>query len=226
NASPPQPGQPESMYLKPDGYFSCTRRELIPLVPLTARRILDVGCAEGGFARSLRAARTGSQLEIVGVESCETAAEIATTAVDRLFVGNIEKLELGHESYFDCVIFADVLEHLYDPWKMLRRARTLLQHNGTVVASIPNVQHWSVLANLFRGHWEYTEYGIMDRTHLRFFTKRSISDLFTSTGFKIHMITALAGTTTRGKIALTATAGLLAPFLARQYLVVAGPSAN
>src|ERR1700730_12448250 len=208
-------------YVKPEGYFYSTRPELIPLVPPTAVRILDVGCGEGSFARSLRAARTGSKLEIVGVEFCESAAEIAASAVDRLFVGDAEQVELRYENYFDCVVFADVLEHLIDPWRMLRRTRTLLQSNGTIIASIPNIQHWSVLANLMRGHWEYSEHGIMDNTHLRFFTKKSIRDLFTSTGFRLRTIFPLLSTTTRVKLARTVTLGLAIPFLTRQYLVVA-----
>jgi O-antigen biosynthesis protein len=208
-------------YTKPEGYFSCTRPELIALVPPTATRILDVGCGAGGFARSLRAARSGSKLEIVGVEFCASAAEIAASAVDRLVVGNAEHVELRYENYFDCVIFADVLEHLIDPWKMLQRARTLLQRDGTIIASIPNVQHWSILANLLRGHWEYAEYGIMDSTHLRFFTRRSISDLFTTTGFRLTRIFPLLSTTTRVRIARLVTASLAIPFLTRQYLVVA-----
>jgi O-antigen biosynthesis protein len=221
NESLPNGGAAVGTHVKPKGYFSCTRPELIPLVPPTATRILDVGCGEGGFARSLRAARSGSKLEIVGVEFCESAAEIAASAVDRLFVGNAEHVELRYENYFDCVIFADVLEHLIDPWRMLQRARTLLQPDGAIIASIPNVQHWSILANLIRGHWEYAEYGIMDSTHLRFFTRRSISDLFTSTGFRLRRIFPLLSTTTRVKIARLATASLAIPFLARQYLVVA-----
>ena len=206
---------------QPEGYFSCTRPELLPLVPPNATRILEVGCGEGGFARTLRAARPNSKLEIVAVEACESAGANAADVVDRLLIGNAEQVELEYEDYFDCVIFADVLEHLVDPWTMLRRVRKLLRDAGTVVASIPNVQHWSVLANLMRGRWEYTPYGIMDRTHLRFFTKSSIRDLFVSTGFTPHEISPLLSTTVRVQMAWLATVGLAGPFLARQYLVVA-----
>ena len=206
---------------KPQGYFSCTRPELEPLIPASATRILEIGCGEGGFARTLRAARAGSTLEIVGVEAQESAGEIAASVLDHLIVGNAEEVELEYEDYFDCVVFADVLEHLVDPWRMLRRARAFLRRNGTIVASIPNVQHWDVLANLLRGRWEYSQYGIMDKTHLRFFTRSTIRDLFVSTGFTPRSIAPLLGTTTRAQIARFATAGLAVPFLARQYLVVA-----
>jgi SAM-dependent methyltransferase len=206
---------------QPDGYFSGTRPELVPLIPPHANRILEVGCGEGGFARTLRAARPESKLEIVGVEVSESAGQIAAQFLDRLVVGNAEQVEFDYENYFDCVIFADVLEHLIDPWRMLRRARRFLRGGGTIVASIPNVQHWSVLANLIGGRWEYAPYGLMDQTHLRFFTRRTIRDLFVSTGFTPRTMSPLLGTTIRLRMARLATAGLAIPFLARQYLVVA-----
>jgi O-antigen biosynthesis protein len=206
---------------QPAGYFSGTRPELVPLIPPFATRILEVGCGEGGFARTLRAERPESKLEIVGVEVSESAGQIATKVLDTLVVGNAEQVELDYENYFDCVVFADVLEHLIDPWRMLRRVKRVLRGDGTIVASIPNVQHWSVLARLIGGRWEYTPYGLMDQTHLRFFTKRSIRDLFVSTGFTPRKISPLLGTTVRLRTARLVTAGLAVPFLARQYLVVA-----
>jgi ubiquinone/menaquinone biosynthesis C-methylase UbiE len=206
---------------KPIGYFSCDRPELVPLIPAEATRILEVGCGEGRFANTLRAARPASRLEIVGVEVNEAAGQVARSVLDHVIVGNVEQLEVGYDNYFDCVVFADVLEHLVDPWKVLCRARSFLKDGGRVVASIPNVQHWAVLADLLRGRWDYAEYGIMDNTHLRFFTRTSIRDLFESTGFGAVEIRPLLGATARAQIVRLATAGLAIPFLARQYLVVA-----
>jgi 2-polyprenyl-3-methyl-5-hydroxy-6-metoxy-1,4-benzoquinol methylase len=217
----PYPSAAAIAEVKPQGYFSCSRPELEPLIPARATRILEIGCGEGGFARTLRAARPGSKLEIVGVEAHESAGRIAASVLDRLIVGNAEEVELEYEDYFDCVVFADVLEHLVDPWRMVRRAGMFLRNEGTIVASIPNVQHWEVLANLLRGRWEYAQYGIMDRTHLRFFTRRSIRDLFVSSGFIPRTIAPLVGTTARAQIVRFATAGLAVPFLARQYLILA-----
>jgi ubiquinone/menaquinone biosynthesis C-methylase UbiE len=213
-----------SAEVKPQGYFSCDRPELVPLIPAEAMRILEVGCGEGRFATALRAARPKSRLEIVGVEVNEAAGRVARNVLDRLIVGNVEQLEVSYDSYFDCVVFSDVLEHLVDPWNMLRRARRFLKDGGQIVASIPNVQHWSVLANLLRGRWEYGEFGIMDNTHLRFFTRESIRHLFESTGFGVTEIRPLLGVTARARITRLATGGLAVPFLARQYLVVARKS--
>lgn len=215
---------PVASEAKPLGYFSCDRPELVPLIPAEATRILEVGCGEGRFAKTLRAAHPASRLEIVGVEVNEAASQVARNVLDRLIVGNVEQLEVTYENYFDCVVFADVLEHLVDPWKVLRRSRRFLKDGGRIVASIPNVQHWTVLANLFRGRWDYAEYGIMDNTHLRFFTRRSIRHLFESTGFGAIDVRPLLGTTARARITRLATGGLAIPFLARQYLVVATKS--
>jgi ubiquinone/menaquinone biosynthesis C-methylase UbiE len=206
---------------KPQGYFSCDRPELVPLVPQAATRILEVGCGEGRFARTLRAARPASKLEIVGVEVNPAAGQVARDAVDRLIVGNAEQVEVNYENYFDCVIFADVLEHMVDPWRMLRRASGFLKDGGRIVASIPNIQHWSVLGNLLRGRWDYADFGIMDNTHLRFFTRKTIQHMFESTGFRTVEILPLLGTTARARMARLATGGLAVPFLTRQYLVVA-----
>lgn len=207
-------------YVKPEGYFSCPRTELVPLVPPTASRVLDIGCGDGEFARSLRAARQPSKLEIVGVELCEGPAQRAASALDSVIVGNVEQLDLPYEDYFDCVILADVLEHLIDPWSIVRRVKKLLRRHGHIVASIPNVQHWAVLAGLMLGNWEYCDFGIMDRTHLRFFTRKSIAALFNSNGFELpYLIPRIESP--RAKMAHAATVGLADSFLARQYLVVA-----
>jgi 2-polyprenyl-3-methyl-5-hydroxy-6-metoxy-1,4-benzoquinol methylase len=207
-------------YVKPEGYFSCPRTELLPLVPSTASRVLDIGCGEGEFARSLRAARQSSRLEIVGIELCEGPAQLAAGVLDKVIVGNVEQLDLPYEEYFDCVILADVLEHLIDPWRMVSRVKRFLRRNGHVVASIPNVQHWVVLAGLMIGNWEYCDFGVMDRTHLRFFTGKSINSLFKSNGFELRYMKPRIESG-RARIAHLATAGLADPFLARQYFLVA-----
>jgi 2-polyprenyl-3-methyl-5-hydroxy-6-metoxy-1,4-benzoquinol methylase len=208
---------------KPAGYFSCARPELTSLVPRQALRVLDVGCGRGEFARTLRASRSGSKLEIIGLEVSEEAAEAARSALDRLIIGDIEEVALPYEDYFDCIVFADVLEHLIDPWTTLRRANSLLHKNATVVASIPNVQHWSVIGNLLRGRWEYSEFGIMDSTHLRFFTRKSIQSLFTASDFVVRDMFPLL-TTRKAKIANRVTGAFAASFLTHQYVVVAQPA--
>jgi O-antigen biosynthesis protein len=210
---------------KPHGYFSCSRPELIALVPSNALRILDIGCGQGEFARGLRESRPASTLEIIGVEVSESAAETAANVVDELILGNVEQVALGYQDYFDCIVFGDVLEHLIDPWSMLRRAEGLLRTTGTVIASIPNVQHWRVIIDLMLGRWEYSEFGIMDSTHLRFFTRKSIYNLFAAGGFVVRQIFPLL-VTKKAKIAHRVTGGLADPFLTRQYVVLAESARN
>jgi 2-polyprenyl-3-methyl-5-hydroxy-6-metoxy-1,4-benzoquinol methylase len=210
---------------KPSGYFSCPRSELIPLVPAAASRILEIGCGEGRLAQALRGSRPASDLEIVGVELCDAPAKTAATILNRVMVGNVEQMDLPYEDYFDCVIFADVLEHLVDPWRMLRRARKLLRRDGVIVASIPNVQHSRVLINLLLGRFDYEQAGIMDSTHLRFFTRKSIITLFQSTGYELRRLSVILGSK-RVRLAHLVTAGLVDSFLTRQYLVVANAKAG
>ena len=206
---------------KPPGYFSCTRPELVALVPAHALRILDIGCGAGQLAGALRSSRPSAKLEIVGIEVSATAAKQAMATVDTVIVGNVEQMNLDFQN-FDCIILGDVLEHLIDPWMTLRRIANLVSNSGVVIASIPNIQHWRVIIDLIRGRWDYREFGIMDSTHLRFFTKRTIHRLFATNGLAVSSITPLL-TTTKAKMAYRATAGLAGSFLAHQYLVVARP---
>lgn len=217
---PAGPVAPIVISFKPDGYYSHSRRELMPLIPPQAKRILEVGCGEGEFAHALRSSQGVADLELVGVEVYEKAAAVASTRFDRVFLGNFEHLQLGYDGYFDCVVFADVLEHMADPWAALLKARDYLKSDGSLVASIPNVQHWRVLANLLRGSWEYAPEGIMDRTHLRFFTRRTISKLFLDTGYRVRVFCAYLGTPF-GRTVNVLTGRLFESFLAYQYFVLA-----
>jgi SAM-dependent methyltransferase len=205
---------------KPRDYYSHPRRELISLIPASAVRILEVGCAEGVFANSLRESRMPNCVEIVGVEMNPSAALKAEQCVDRVFVGSIENLELPFENYFDCVVFADVLEHLVDPWKTLEKIKGYLRPGGFVVASIPNVQHWRVILSLFRGEWEYTKEGTLDDTHLRFFTRKSIIDFFGTAEFAVREVRAHVPTP-KGRQLNWMTARIVEAFLTFQYYVVA-----
>lgn len=131
-------------------------------------RVLDVGC---GFATtSERLQRLGN--EVTGIEESGEACDVASTRIARVVRGDLQTADLGDEQ-FDVIIFADVLEHLPWPVGVLRRYLRWLAPEGSVIISLPNVGLWSVrLAHLF-GRWEYDDTGVLDRTHLRFFTRRS-----------------------------------------------------
>lgn len=106
---------------------------------------------------------------VSGIEAFPEAAEQAKEKLDHVVLGDIETMEMPYEEeQFDCVIFGDVLEHLFDPWAVIEKVKPYIKHNGVILASIPNVAHISVLAPLLAGNWSYTEYGLLDKTHIRF----------------------------------------------------------
>ncbi|MGE5554073.1 MAG: glycosyltransferase [Betaproteobacteria bacterium] len=167
-------------------YYGFSRPEVQALVPTTARRVLDVGCAAGLLGEALKA--RGVE-EVYGIECDPRIAAHAAKRLDKVIVGDVEALpEDLPANYFDCIVLADVLEHLRNPQAVLEKLRASLTEDGLIVASIPNVGHWSVLRGLLEGRWQYENAGILDRTHLRFFTRQTILHLFNEAGFKVESV--------------------------------------
>jgi len=167
-------------------YFAEARPEMLPFVPANCRRLLDVGCGAGGFGASLKQTR---QIEVWGVELVSSVAAKAATKLDRVITGLFEPETKLPDGAFDCIVFNDVLEHMIAPEQALRYATTLLTPDGAVLASIPNVRHLPVLWQLgFQGRWEYGDCGLLDKTHLRFFTKSSILKMFKDEGYAVESI--------------------------------------
>jgi SAM-dependent methyltransferase len=179
--------------------------------------VLDVGCANGELGKLLK--QRGHQ--VAGIELVAEAAERARCWLDRVEAIDIETSGFPFPAgSFDAIVFADVLEHLIDPWRILKDAATLLVSGGVVVASIPNLQNFAVLRRLTRGRWEYRHRGITDFGHLRFFTLRTINHLFCQAGLKLTRVNYHYRRSWRRSLACLLTAGAARPFLARQYLVV------
>jgi SAM-dependent methyltransferase len=155
---------------------------LSSLIP-RGSRVLDVGCGTGSVSAHV-AANTGAQ--IVGVEPDPTRAARARARGFDVHAELLTEMLVKRLGLFDVVMFADVLEHLPDPLALLRVAAAALVPGGGIVASVPNVAHWSVRADLVRGRFEYRETGIMDATHLRWFTHDGIALLFKAAGFRIE----------------------------------------
>ena len=170
-----------------DTYFSGARPEVAAMVPWGTAKVLDVGCGFGGLASLLRARDVGS---IYGIEINPSASEHLQKIYDEHWIGSVESISLPQElGLFDCIIFADVLEHLIDPWETLKRYVKILSPEGVIVASIPNAQNLGLIYRLlFQGRWTYSDSGILDKTHLRFFTRKEIESLFNQAGLKIEMI--------------------------------------
>lgn len=167
-------------------YEESIRREMLPFVPDNSKSILDVGCSVGNFGEILKNERGA---DVWGVEPDAEAARLAAGRLDRVLCSYFD-LNLDIEGRrFDCIVFNDVLEHMVDPYSALDLARNLLTPDGVVVASIPNVRYFgNMWLLLVHGSWEYTDVGILDRTHLRFFTKKSINSMFCDHGYRIDTL--------------------------------------
>jgi 2-polyprenyl-3-methyl-5-hydroxy-6-metoxy-1,4-benzoquinol methylase len=171
-------------------YFNFVRRDIEELLPAYAPRVLEVGCGAGATLAWLR--DTGLAVHTTGVELAADAAAVARTRVDTLHEGSAEfwLARLQNESY-DLVLCLDVLEHLVDPWAAMRRLHELVRPGGAVIVSLPNIRnHRVLLPLLFGGKWAYTDAGIMDRTHLRFFSHQTATDLLSQAGFDVDAETA------------------------------------
>jgi 2-polyprenyl-3-methyl-5-hydroxy-6-metoxy-1,4-benzoquinol methylase len=165
-------------------YFGTTRPDMLAYVPLTASRVLEIGCGFGNFGAAIK---KNQSAEVWGVEPLAAAAEAATGVLDRVLTGTVEEvLDRLPDGYFDCLVCNDVLEHLVDPWTVLSCLRSKCSANAVLVASIPNVRHHKVVRKLiWPGRWDYVDSGILDRTHLRFFTRASAVALVASSGFAV-----------------------------------------
>jgi SAM-dependent methyltransferase len=143
--------------------------DLLERIPLDARVVLDVGCGTGALAAEYK--RRNPVVRYLGIEPHADRAELAVRRCDRVAVvdAEVEPMPFGTEPV-DCLIYGDVLEHMQDPWTLLRRQAELLTENGVVLICMPNVEHWSFAERLLRGTWDYEAEGLFDAGHLRWFT--------------------------------------------------------
>ena len=165
------------------------RQDILRLVPDDARRVLDVGCSVGVLGQSIKQRQPAT---VVGVELDAAMAAEAKPRLDRTIVGSVEEASVWESlagQSFDCLIFADLLEHLRDPWAVLGRFVDQLEPGGTAIASLPNVRHYTTLLSLgLGGRWPYRDRGIHDRTHLRFFALPNVRELFESAGLEVQEV--------------------------------------
>jgi hypothetical protein len=175
-------------------YHRRVNPDLLRFMPPDADVIVEVGCGAGALAEAYR--RVNPHVRYLGVELNADAAREAriTGRIDGVYQGDaalVEPADLGlkHDApSVDCLVFGDVLEHMVDPWSVLNRLASWLREGGQVLACIPNVQHYSVIVGLLRGSWRYQEEGLLDRTHLRFFTLEGMQDLFNRAGLQVFDI--------------------------------------
>ena len=206
---------------KQDNYFAFVRRDIEPLLPRRAGRVLEVGCGGGGTLAWIK--ESGRARWVVGIELFADAAAVARTKLDELYEGDVDQ-HIGEltPGSFDLILCLDVLEHLVDPWATLKRLQSLLRPGGKLIASLPNIRHYSViLPLLLTGKWRYETAGIMDRTHLRFFSRETAIDLLQQAGLQLadERSTYAWGTWDKWKDLLSF--GLFRNFLSFQYLLSA-----
>lgn len=161
------------------------REDLARLVPANAKAVLDVGCARGATAPALRARGV---LRLVGIEPDREDAAHAARVYDEVLALPLERVGEDWADRFDAILFGDVLEHLTDPAAALNRARPWLAPGGLLIASVPNLGHWAVLTDLIEGRFDYVPWSILSGTHLRFFTRSSVTELFQDEGFHVERI--------------------------------------
>ncbi len=169
-----------------EDYYSHSRPEVRALVPRAARFVVDVGCGAGAVGEALRRDIPG--VEVRGIEPNPEIASGAASCLDDVAVLPAEEGMPATWPSPDCLIFADVLEHLLDPWSTLKRWCSSLRPGTCVIVSLPNVGHHTVTVPLWKGRWDYGVEGLLDGTHLRFFTRRTAIELLEGAGLEIdHM---------------------------------------
>ena len=170
---------------KIDEAYANPRDEVTILIPRQAKRILDIGCSVGIMGESLQ--RGGC--EVTGIESFPDLAEGARQRLSNVIEEDVEDLarrDGDPGGPFDCVVMADVLEHLRDPWSVVRWASRLVDDGGSMVISVPNIRHLHLFWSLaVRRKWPYRDVGLFDRTHLRWFAFNNLDELLVGTGFAI-----------------------------------------
>lgn len=186
---------------KPKRYFHFERREMLHYVSPSARDVLEIGCGEADFASALKSSRS---VHVTGIEPFAKAAAIAAQRIDRTLNMDVDSGLLQREGQqFDCIVCNDVLEHLTDPWAVLTRLHGFLRQGGSLVISLPSVRYMPVLKDLLlQSDFRYTDMGVMDRTHLRFFTQKSMKRMFEECGFHVEKIEGINATPFPWKFAL------------------------
>lgn len=170
-----------------DRYDDKPREDIVAFIEDIPENVLEIGCGTGATGKLIK--QKMPDVIYTGIEIDETAANMARERIDNVITGNVENIDLSSFGFerqsFDLIICADILEHLYDPWKVLNMLLGYLKQGGSIIASIPNVQNIFLIKDLIEGNWTYSQYGLLDSTHIRFFTWKEIEKLFQRAGFKI-----------------------------------------
>lgn len=204
---------------KAAGYFGGVRRDFVDLLPQDGTfHVLEIGCGAGETGAV--AIAEGRCASYNGVEIAAQAAAVARTRLSQVVEGNVEQMELPWpDAHFDAVLMSEVLEHLVDPWSVVKRVAQKLKPGAIVLASSPNVAQMSVVRGLIADKWELTETGVMDRTHLRWFTQSTYVQMFEDAGIRIDHARPMARPGPAGKLFNAVTLGRFRHLTMRQICV-------
>jgi SAM-dependent methyltransferase len=164
-------------------YYTHARPEVLRLIPQGVRQVVDVGCGAGALGAAIK--RAFPEAQVRGVELMPEQAAAAAKVLDAAVNADANAALPASWPQPDCLVFADVLEHLVDPWAALAAWRARCQPKAWAVISLPNVAHVSVLSDLKRGRFDYQDEGLLDRTHLRFFTRATACALVEQAGYEV-----------------------------------------
>ncbi len=209
----------EKMYSsKESSYFSLERQMFKDAIIKSNLNILDIGCGSGILGDFFIKFQ---QCTVHGVEINERAYQEAKGRLSSVIKGNIETIELPFENgCFDAIILGDVLEHLINPIELINKILPLLKHDGSIFITVPNVRHWSVIKGVvLKDEWEYQEWGILDYTHLRFFTKKSLISLCNKSKANVSTISRVIQNPSKSYFFSKLTLGLFDGFLASHIFV-------
>jgi|AntRauMFilla1563_2_1112583.scaffolds.fasta_scaffold15940_2 2-polyprenyl-3-methyl-5-hydroxy-6-metoxy-1,4-benzoquinol methylase len=170
---------------KPDGYFEHQRHEMLNFIDFPIKKSLDIGCGRGSYLDLLKSVHPN--LETCGLELDAESGEIAKLKGHKVLIGNAEEMiDSLPDDYFDLISCNDVLEHFLNPYDILKRLKSKLKDNGKLISSMPNIRYYKPMFEyIFKGDWRYREAGVMDKTHYRFFTQKSIERMFDEAGYKV-----------------------------------------
>lgn len=201
------------------GYHDLVRDDALPVVPKNAGRVLDVGGGIGATSVCLKEQGRAERVFVVDI-----IEEGFLPGVDASITADLNAPDAfsGIEERFDTILCLDVLEHLYDPWSVVGRLTKLLRPNGVIVASLPNLRHWQIVYPLVvKGRFDLADKGLLDRTHMRWFTRKTAVELMTSSGLNLQHIEGRLPAV-RWKLANAVTLGTMRGLFELQYLIRVG----